>query len=390
MSAARARVPAAVRHLRRRWRATARLMRVDAPTRWRMVSHAAVLVLSVGVFFSSRWSQSAARAAEATDGESEVAWAAGLVGREASAWLTPGLVPDTVTTTKAPARADVPDYGFLSPGVVAEADPNLLPWDTVQHHVLQNGETISGIAASFGVDILRLMLFNPEIRKDPHNVPVGTELTVLPFDGVVHVVKDGDTLDGVAKTYEVSPDAILAYDDNHLKAGDALPAGERLIVPGGKMDIEVPSYFQQMAMSGGGSAGFATAPPGSMRGTGTFHIAAFGRMTNGYHWGHLAADLANHTGTPIYAIDSGTVTLAGWWSWAGNAVRIDHGNGYVSLYAHMNSVAVSAGQEVQRGQIIGTIGCTRGRGGRCTGPHLHLEVQFNGVHVNPCSLGACY
>ncbi|MEO8082733.1 MAG: hypothetical protein ABI780_02860, partial [Ardenticatenales bacterium] len=115
--AARARVIDLAHQVRRRWRATARLMRVDAPTRWRMVSHAAVLVLSVGVFVSSRWSQSAARAAEVAGdaGDSEVTWAAGLVGREASEWLTPGLVPDTVTTTKAPARADVPDYGFLSP-----------------------------------------------------------------------------------------------------------------------------------------------------------------------------------------------------------------------------------------------------------------------------------
>lgn len=356
-----------------------------------MVSHSAVIVLSIGVFVAGRWSQVAARAAEIAPeaAPAEVAWATRFLGVEARQWITPGFIPDTVTTTRAPARTDAPEYGFMSPGVVAEADPNLLPWDTPQRHVLQNGETISGIANAFGIDLVQLLRFNPDIRKDPHNVPIGTELTVLPFDGVVHVVKEGDTLASVAQTYEVAPDAIVAFDDNRLAAGDALAVGSRIVVPGGKLDIAVPSYFDQFEQAGT-PARWATLPPGAPRGTGTFHIAAFGRMTNGYHRGHWAADLANRTGTPIYAIDSGTVTMAGWWSWAGNAVFIDHGNGYVSLYAHMNSIGVSAGQQVQRGQIIGTIGCTRGRGGRCTGPHLHLEVTFNGQHVNPCSLGACY
>jgi len=369
-----------------------RLMRVDAPTRWRMVSHFAVLVLSTGIFVSSRWSQVAASAAEVLPqaGAGEVGWASRIGDEARQWWITPGFMPDTVTTSSAPARVEASEFGFMAPGVVAEADPNLLPWDTTQTHVLQNGETISGIAAAFGIDIVRLLLFNPDIRKDPHNVPIGTELTVLPFDGVVHVAKEGDTIDSIAETYKVGPDAILAFDGNALRAGDAVVAGSRVVVPGGQMEIEVPSYFQQAQMDETASAGWASAPPGSLQGTGSFHIAAFGRMTNGYHRGHWAADLANRTGTPIYGIDSGTVTLAGWWSWAGNAVFIDHGNGYVSLYAHMNSIAVSQGQQVQRGQIIGTIGCTRGRGGRCTGPHLHLEVMFNGQHVNPCSLGACY
>jgi murein DD-endopeptidase MepM/ murein hydrolase activator NlpD len=59
------------------------------------------------------------------------------------------------------------------------------------------------------------------------------------------------------------------------------------------------------------------------------------------------------------------------------------------LYAHMSRVDVRAGQAVQRGQIIGGIGCTRGRGGRCTGPHLHLEVYYQGSPINACRLGVC-
>jgi murein DD-endopeptidase MepM/ murein hydrolase activator NlpD len=157
--------------------------------------------------------------------------------------------------------------------------------------------------------------------------------------------------------------------------------------------VSVPSYTELLTRSRSTSGGAASAPwtgPSvPIVGTGQFHIPAYGQMTQGFRRYHQGIDIANRTGTPIYAIDGGVVRVAGWYDWAGNAVIIDHGNGYTSLYAHMSRVDVAPGQPVQRGQIIGGIGCTRGRGGRCTGPHLHLEVTFQGRRVNPCSVGAC-
>jgi murein DD-endopeptidase MepM/ murein hydrolase activator NlpD len=156
------------------------------------------------------------------------------------------------------------------------------------------------------------------------------------------------------------------------------------------MDITIPPLIQQVRGPAGGSS-WAPSPNygGPLVGTGNFHIAAYGRITQWFSSWHPAVDIANNYGTPIYAIDSGSIEIAGWDGWAGNAVVIDHGNGYESLYAHMQSVGVAPGQTVQRGQIIGTIGCTRGVGGRCTGPHLHIETYYNGARINPCSLGVC-
>lgn len=94
---------------------------------------------------------------------------------------------------------------------------------------------------------------------------------------------------------------------------------------------------------------------------------------------HGGIDLAASTGTPIAALASGLVTIAGWYGGYGNAVQIDHGNGMSSLYGHMSSVGVSVGQQVGTGQTIGAVGST----GNSTGPHLHLSMFQDGVAVDP-------
>lgn len=95
--------------------------------------------------------------------------------------------------------------------------------------------------------------------------------------------------------------------------------------------------------------------------------------------GHTGIDLGGAVGTAIYAYRSGTVTFAGWGTGYGLHVKVDHGNGMSTLYAHCSQLLVSAGQQVSEGQMIAKIGLT----GYTTGPHLHFEVRFNGVPVNP-------
>ena len=98
-------------------------------------------------------------------------------------------------------------------------------------------------------------------------------------------------------------------------------------------------------------------------------------------WGRLHAglDTAAPTGTPIYACWGGRVAVAGWQGGYGNAVVIDHGGGQATLYAHQSVIAVSVGQAVNAGQLIGYVGST----GNSTGPHLHFEVRVNGTPVDP-------
>ncbi|MGC4755220.1 M23 family metallopeptidase [Micromonospora trifolii] len=94
----------------------------------------------------------------------------------------------------------------------------------------------------------------------------------------------------------------------------------------------------------------------------------------GQRWGtlHAGIDLALPSGTPIHAAAAGTVTQAGDASDGyGNSVFIDHGNGYLTHYAHQSRIAVTVGQKVKAGQVIGYEGAT----GDATGPHLHFEVH---------------
>ena len=113
--------------------------------------------------------------------------------------------------------------------------------------------------------------------------------------------------------------------------------------------------------------------------SGTFIMPASGTISAlnkaGSHAGYKAVDIANPTGTPIYASDTGIVVRAGWYAGYGNCVDIDHGNGYLTRYGHNSSILVTVGQKVQQGEKIALMGST----GNSTGPHCHFEIQYNGV-----------
>ena len=123
--------------------------------------------------------------------------------------------------------------------------------------------------------------------------------------------------------------------------------------------------------------------------TGTFRWPTSGRITS-YFGGrkspggigstnHKGIDIAAPRGTPVYAADGGTVTYSGWMSGYGYTIRIDHGNGYVTYYAHNSSLVAKVGQHVYKGQQIAKGGST----GNSTGNHCHFEIRYNGVPKNP-------
>jgi murein DD-endopeptidase MepM/ murein hydrolase activator NlpD len=101
----------------------------------------------------------------------------------------------------------------------------------------------------------------------------------------------------------------------------------------------------------------------------------------GYRWGrmHEGIDLGASYGSPIRAAASGTVIYCGWESGYGNLTVIDHGGSLATAYGHQSSIAVSCGQSVSQGQVIGYVGST----GHSTGPHLHFEVRVGGNPVDP-------
>ena len=140
--------------------------------------------------------------------------------------------------------------------------------------------------------------------------------------------------------------------------------------------------------STGGSTGGGSTGDGSFlyplpRSCGSWCTSPYGyryHPISGTYTFHSGVDLAAAGGTPIYASKSGTVTTAAYaqYSW-GNYVVINHGDGYSTLYAHMRYYAVSVGEHVNQGDVIGYVGTT----GNSTGNHLHFNVYYNGSLQNP-------
>ena len=105
-----------------------------------------------------------------------------------------------------------------------------------------------------------------------------------------------------------------------------------------------------------------------------------GAISQYFHAGHLALDIAAPYGSQVVAAQSGIVTSSGWRNNGGGyVISIDHGNGLVTVYNHLGSLWVSSGAYVAAGQGIAGVGCT----GICTGPHVHFEVIVNGIIDNP-------
>ena len=102
----------------------------------------------------------------------------------------------------------------------------------------------------------------------------------------------------------------------------------------------------------------------------------------GYTRMHSGVDFGAGYGSPIYAVGDARVIFSGWHGGHGNYIKLDHGGGYATAYAHMSRIAVPSGTAVRAGQVIGYVGST----GLSTGPHLHYELYRNGAAVNPLSV----
>jgi murein DD-endopeptidase MepM/ murein hydrolase activator NlpD len=119
-------------------------------------------------------------------------------------------------------------------------------------------------------------------------------------------------------------------------------------------------------------------------GNGTFVWPTTATYLSGYDYNpaanHPGIDIAGDTGNPIYSVDAGVIVYSGWSNFGyGYLVAIDHGNGWQSLYAHMDAIYVSCGQSVFQGTGIGTVGNT----GNSSGSHLHFELLYGSAKVNP-------
>jgi LysM repeat protein len=258
---------------------------------------------------------------------------------------------------------------------IASTNKTLRPRDGIIDYVVQAGDTISTIAANFGVSV-NTILWENDLNAYSLIRP-GNKLVILPVTGVAHKVAKGDTLASIASKYGI--DANMIMETNKLANAEMLSVGQKLIIPGGKK-----TYYAQSSSSkaSGISALKNLFKPQDLKSTASNKLAwptVGARITQYSSWRHYAVDIANKIGTPIYACDAGVVEVAGWGTGYGNQIVIDHGGGRKSRYAHMSKFIASKGDVVKKGEAIGLMGST----GRSTGSHLHFEYIINGVKTNP-------
>ncbi len=241
----------------------------------------------------------------------------------------------------------------------------------VVDYQVQVGDTVDSVAANFGLLAKTIRDANHLSAGAP--LKAGETLTILPVDGVIHVVKSGDTISQIAKTYKASADDIIAF--NSLAGEGDVFIGDILIIPGGVLPAR--------SASGGKSAAGAGIEQIALPNSSLIYPLLNFRITQGLHFRN-AVDLQplSGCGTPVYASAAGIVQRAvgngGWNMGMGNHVSILHATlgDVVTYYGHLMQVFVKPGDLVYQGQEIGLVGGKPGMpgAGDSTGCHVHWDI----------------
>lgn len=242
----------------------------------------------------------------------------------------------------------------------------------VVEHTVNAGESVSMIAAHFGVSTATILTAN-NLSESSYIRP-GDTLKIPPVSGVLHTVKSGDTLSEIAKKYDGDVNEIMAY--NQLQDEGSIIIGQVVMIPGGKIPpppssktaprTYVASQVEQPSSQGGVSFSGWRWPT-------TSH-----KINQYYSYRHHGVDIDGNVGSPIYSASEGTIIFAGWRSGYGKSIIVSHPNGTQTLYAHLSGYQRTSGY-VGSGELIGYIGTT----GWSSGPHLHFEIRTGRGATNP-------
>jgi murein DD-endopeptidase MepM/ murein hydrolase activator NlpD len=200
-----------------------------------------------------------------------------------------------------------------------------------------------------------------------------------PVSGSSYVVQSGDTIRGIGLRLGINPEDIVQL--NRLANPDRISIGQTLLLPTSlssaeQSNAELTRDVRATPSSRGGAIRMAWPARGPI-------TTIFGEI--GPYWAngrHPGLDIGASLGTPVRAAEAGRVievARSGYNGGYGHYVKIDHGSGVHTLYAHLSTVRVDEGEWVGTGDLLGAIGLT----GLTTGPHLHFEVRVNGVRVDP-------
>ncbi len=295
-----------------------------------------------------------------------------------------GYSTDYIASYSLPGDVLVSDEdGYLIKVNPQTNDSNRIGMTDFAVHTIEDGESLSVIAARYGVDVETIMWENN--LSNANTIRAGQKLLVPPVDGVSYQVASGDSLEKIATKYKITSESIIAQNaldsESVYKGQDLFLPGAEKIMPVNTIaaDYKASSISRDVDYSSVSSSS-DTPVVGKI-----FIYPTIGTITQGYHAGHYAIDIADSSKPPVWAAGGGTVTKVSTGTWGGgygNHIIIDHGNGLETLYAHLDSVNVYEGQWVNQGDVIGIMGNT-GRVYGVTGIHLHWEVIQDGVKQYP-------
>nr|WP_315021329.1 M23 family metallopeptidase [uncultured Aminipila sp.] len=256
-----------------------------------------------------------------------------------------------------------------------------------QVHIVATGDTLSGIARTYGMSISELREANPTIN--PEKLSIGQQIVLTKPAPMVTVqtleianylepiayqteYKDTNTL------YKGETNTEVQGIDGECSVTARITRQNGVQVAATVLSSETTLEPTTAVILRGTKERPSTVGTGNLR----YPVSSF-RLTSkfGPRWGrmHYGLDLACPIGTRVSAADGGTVIFSGYSGSLGYVVKINHGNGMVTFYAHCSKLLVKKGDKVYQGQQIANSGNT----GRSTGPHCHFQVEINGVPKNP-------
>lgn len=294
----------------------------------------------------------------------------------------------TKTDFETPVDTKEVQVMLTSVGSKGDALHDLTEGGTIEiRHIVNEGETVNSIAKEFNVSPsdIKDMETGETVSKAESGSRVRIQKKIDPLK--VITIEKGTTTETIPFETEEKQSADLYKDETYVQqeGADGRQAITGTITKKNgkeiKRDISKKEVIKEPVKK---IVLIGTKERPKTDPTGTFATPIRGATITsefGARWGrmHEGIDYGAATGTPIYASDGGTVTLAGVYGGYGNCVEIKHSGGYSTRYGHMSRFAVSQGEKVYQGQVIGYVGNT----GRSTGSHLHFEVRLNGVAQNP-------
>jgi len=309
---------------------------------------------------------------------------------------TGGLAP--TSTLSSGVSAASASSGEDGAGVKPLADL-IDPKSPVVEYRTRPGDSLSGIAAKYGVSIDTILANNTTLSENNINlIPLDSVLIVPRKDGILYKVAYGDTVDKIVKQYDnIDSATVVGYKPNNISNPGQLEQGQYVLLIGAKIKPPPPPPPPPPKTSPGNpgagpgvgttAGGSSPAPGGSGKFT-NFPLAAwhgisdpFGSSRGGgsYHTG-IDLDMYGFAFSPIFSACDGVVASTEYLTYSyGYHVIVDCGDGWTTLYAHMSQIDVVPGQRVSGGTRLGMTGLT----GLTTGHHLHFEIRYNGGYLNP-------